>query len=194
MPQIGLSGQGLLGTGAMAPASAGVAVQPQIQAQAAPFPEKPREATLGGRIRNAVPGLIGAGLGGYLGGPVGSALGSMLLEGAFNRTRGNPMGAGLLPGGGIASGLTGLFGGGNAQPFAGPVQRVNARDFNNPLGFGGSSNASEFVRSGSAPVGAAYFDSEGGRTVSLGRGMSERTNRFGVTTVTTPDGRSARKF
>ena len=153
---------------AQAPAPSPVPTQVAPQAPAQPAQPTPAQAAPS-RLKGIAGKVGGAVLGSAILGPVGGVLGGMLGEK-------------LLAGG---QGSRGLLGGlGKAFESGGIPAITGYADpsfFNNPLGFGGTSNASDYVRSGYAPQGIAYRDSAGGTTVSSGNGMSYRTNRFGVT-------------
>jgi hypothetical protein len=147
------------------------------------FPEAPK-APLGQRIRENIVPFGAAAAGAALGGVPGALAGRWLGQQVQGR-------GGILSMPGFGGGMLSQFM--RSEPMQ-PTQFVNARDFNHSLGFGGSSRASDYVQSGAAPAGTAYRDSAGGQSVSLGNGYSERTNRFGVREITTPEGRTVGTF
>jgi hypothetical protein len=167
-----------------------IATAPVKPPQRPVTPTPAQTPTWGDWMKGAAGAIAGSVAGSAVAGPFGGMAGAELGRALF--TGKAPLENILGKGSDLTGVLSGLLGGG--RPFDGEKSYVNARDFNNALGFGGTSNASDYVRSGSAPAGQSYRDSAGGSSTSYGNGYSERTNRFGVTSITTPDGKTARKI
>jgi len=160
----------------------GLQPAPQPAPQAGPFPPAPAPAPLPasvapvnqspmGGVKNALTGnkrmIAGALIGGALGGVPGA-----------------------LAGGYIGNRMQGGQGGGMFAPLS---QIMQGQPRPTPSFFNGgyNPNISSYVQSGYAPAGIAYRDSAGGQSMSYGNGYSERTNSYGVRSITTPDGRTA---
>lgn len=149
---------------------------PQLEAEAQAARTQPltRQNPLGGLLRNAAGRAGGGILGNAIGGPISGILGSYL-------------GGRMANGQGVDFG--GLLSGNSSGPAA--TSFVNPNDFHHSGGFGGTSRASSYVRSGHAPEGTAYRSSSGNTIVSGGNGKSYTTNKHGATTATLPGGRQA---